>query len=167
MYFFSWDDVAHIQLVQIQTVEFSHATVLPQQCPTFLIRAAKTMRGFFGNCAMRDAGNLGKIVRQNPQNLPNMRCCAGLCGWKNYQYKKWIQLKSLVQYRNISCLIVSDLGDALTRPCCNRWRYVQYMKKTPPKIYTFFRFLTKQAGLPRIHPRNPQLTAPLYEDLRE
>ena len=47
------------------------------------------MRGFFGNCAMRDAGDLGKIVRQNPQNLPIMRCYAGLCGGKkNYQYKK-------------------------------------------------------------------------------
>ena len=46
-------------------------------------RAATTMRGFFGNCAMRDAGDLGKIVRQN---LPNMRCYAG-CREKNYQYK--------------------------------------------------------------------------------
>ena len=31
------------------------------------------MRGFFGNCAMPNAGDLGKIVRQN---LPNMRCYA-------------------------------------------------------------------------------------------
>ena len=34
------------------------------------------MRGFFGNCAIRDAGDLGKNVRQNPQNLPIMRCYA-------------------------------------------------------------------------------------------
>ena len=40
------------------------------------------MRGFFGNCAMRDAGDLGKIVRQNPQKLPIMRCYAGFCGGK-------------------------------------------------------------------------------------
>ena len=31
---------------------------------------------------MPDAGDLGKIVRQNPQNLPIMRCYAGLCGGK-------------------------------------------------------------------------------------
>ena len=31
---------------------------------------------------MRDAGDLGEIVRQNPQNLSNMRCYAGLCGGK-------------------------------------------------------------------------------------
>ena len=55
---------------------------------------------------------------------------------------------------NISCLIVSDLRDAFSL-CCNRWRYVQHMKKTPRKIYKFFRFLKEQAGLPRIHPRNP------------
>ena len=78
------------------------------------IRNATIMRGFFGNCAMRDAGDLGKIVRQNPQNLSAMRCYAGLCRGKNYQYKKWIQLKSLLQYRNISCLIVSDLRATLS-----------------------------------------------------
>ena len=40
----------------------------------FIVRAATTMPGVFGNCAMLDAGDLGKIVRQNPQNLPIMRC---------------------------------------------------------------------------------------------
>ena len=43
------------------------------------------MRGFFGNCAMRDAGDLGKIVRQNPQLCAVMRDYAEE---KNYQYKK-------------------------------------------------------------------------------
>ena len=43
-------------------------------------RAVTIMRGFFGNCAMRVAGDLGKIVHQNPQNLTNMRRYAGLGG---------------------------------------------------------------------------------------
>ena len=35
-----------------------------------------TMRGFFRNNVMRDACDLGEIVRQSPQNLPIMRCYA-------------------------------------------------------------------------------------------
>ena len=50
--------------------------------PYSKFRAATIMRGFFGNCAMWDAGDLGKIVCQNPQKLSNMRCYAGLCGEK-------------------------------------------------------------------------------------
>ena len=53
-----------------------------------LTTAASTMRAIFGNCAMQDADDMAKIVRQKHQNLPNMRCLVGLCGGKIYQYKQ-------------------------------------------------------------------------------